>query len=85
MVLNKEPNRLKHSGIVSVVAGPDMRLSDPHMAKRYYTPLYEFLNGKPDGTAPPIEGSYPHAVVKGLFTKDGVVDTAQDGDLTLTP
>ena len=31
------------------------------------TTVYEFLYGKPDGTAPPIEGSYPHAVVKGLF------------------
>ena len=49
------------------------------------TTVYEFLYGKPDGTAPPIEGSYPHAVVKGLFNKDGFVDTAQDGDLTLTP
>ena len=41
------------------------------------TTLYELLYGKEEGTAPPTEGSYPHAVVKGLFTNEGVVDTAQ--------
>lgn len=45
--------------------------------------LYEYLWGKPAGTDPPTDGYYPHAFTKGLFTEDGVIDEAQDGECGL--
>ena len=42
--------------------------------------MYEYFYGLTDGTAPPVKGSYPHAMVKGLFGSDGFVDTSKDGE-----
>ena len=63
--------------ITGLTAAADMEGDLNGDGYAFPTTLYELLYGKEEGTAPPTEGAYPHAVVKGLFTNEGVVDTAQ--------